>query len=79
MLHSCDAARLRLDGAGLGLGGGCLAARAAHRDIYPYVLDVRDLATGYMVESRPLLHADAETVGGHLWRLYDIRSPAIRN
>ena len=37
---------------------------------FRYVLDVRDLATGFLVASEPLEHANADTVGAVLDRLY---------
>jgi transposase InsO family protein len=38
--------------------------------IYRYILDVRDLASGYIIESMPLEHATAAAVGDTLERLY---------
>ncbi len=77
MLHSCDATACAWTVPGSVWAADVWKPVQPIEDIYPYVLDVRDLATGYMVESCALLHADAETVGGHLWRLYDIRSPPL--
>jgi hypothetical protein len=39
--------------------------------IYPYILDVRDLASGCIIESMPLERCTAALVGGELERLYD--------
>lgn len=38
--------------------------------LYRYLLDVRDLASGYIIESMPLEHATAAAVGDTLERLY---------
>ncbi|MEK7412714.1 MAG: transposase family protein [Planctomycetota bacterium] len=45
---------------------------------YPYILDVRDLASGYIIESMPLENKTAELVGGTLERLHDtIGAPLV--
>jgi hypothetical protein len=44
---------------------------------YPYILDVRDLATGYMIESMPLKHCTAALVTGTLERLYRIHGAPL--
>ena len=44
---------------------------------FRYVLDVRDLASGFMVASEPLEQATADTVGGVLDRLYGQFGPPL--
>jgi hypothetical protein len=39
--------------------------------LYPYILDVRDLASGYLIERMPLERATAEAVSGTIERLYE--------
>src|SRR5580658_3971331 len=46
-------------------------------DRYPYILDVRDLASGYIIESMPLEQATVELVGGTLERLYETIGPPL--
>jgi hypothetical protein len=44
----------------------------------PYILDVRDLASGYIIESAPLLRCTSELVSATLERLYDtIGAPLV--
>lgn len=44
---------------------------------YRYILDVRDLASGFLLTSEPLEHADADTIGAVLDRLYRQCGPPL--
>ncbi len=61
---------LPVDRSGIRLGGGLHWESDAPVDgCYRYVLDIRDLSTGYLIASVPCEHADAETTVAVLRRL----------
>jgi hypothetical protein len=77
LLHSCDAMACTWTVPGLVWAADVWKPKNPIEGIYPYVLDVRDLATGFMVASYAIERADAQTIGAIMALLYELYDPPL--